>query len=47
MDLTNLSENVIKLTNFSTARAKDSSNADNGQIAVSMRYVLPLKIDLE
>jgi hypothetical protein len=47
MDFTNLSENVVKLTNFSMARVKDSSNADNGQIIVLMRYMLPLKIDFE
>ncbi len=47
INLTNPSENVVELTNFSMACAKDSWNADNRQITVSLRYVLPLKIDLE
>jgi len=32
------SKNLIKLTNFSVAGAKDSSNTDNRQTAISMQY---------
>ncbi len=35
------SKNPVKLTNFSMTRAKDSSNADNRQTAISMRYCAP------
>jgi serine/threonine protein kinase len=41
MNSTNLSEILIRLTNFSMARRKDSSNADNRQTAISMRYCAP------
>jgi hypothetical protein len=41
MNLTNLSDNLVKLTNFSMARVKDSSNADNRQAAISIRYCAP------
>jgi serine/threonine protein kinase len=41
MNSTNLSGNLIKLTNFSMTRAKDSLNADSRQTAISMRYCAP------
>jgi len=41
MNSTNLSENLVWLINFSMACEKDSSKADNRQVAISIRYCAP------